>query len=107
MQQLRPRTVKILSRLLLPLVDEGIIAQSELNIITSNLRHVIAKGEILPVVQPRLINQQETADLLSIGLANFKKLERANAFPFKRKMVGSSVRYRNIDVISFIASNET
>jgi len=42
--------------------------------------------------------------MLGIGYSNFKKLEAEGAFPFQRKMVGSSVRYRNIDVIDYICS---
>ena len=44
--------------------------------------------------------------MLGISHSNFKKLEAEGAFPFKRKMVGSAVRYRNTDVIDYIISSE-
>ena len=60
----------------------------------------------MPAIVPKLIDQTEAATMLGISLANFKKLEREDAFPFKRRMVGSAVRYRNTDVIAFIMANE-
>ncbi len=39
-----------------------------------------------------------------VNLANFKKLEPQ--LPFKRKLVGHSVRFRNTDVVRFILTNE-
>ena len=58
-----------------------------------------------PIITPRLIDQKSAAELLGIGLSNFKRLEADGAFSFKRKLVGSSVRYRNTDVIAYICSN--
>ena len=49
---------------------------------------------------------KEAASMLGIGLSNFKKLESEGRFPFKRKMVGSSVRYRNTDVYQFICAED-
>ena len=56
----------------------------------------------MPPITPKLIDQREAAEMLGLGLSNFKKLEKENAFPFKRRMVGSSVRYRNLDVLRYI-----
>ena len=56
---------------------------------------------------PKLIDQKEAAEMLGIGFSNFKKLEKSNAFPCKRRMVGTSVRYRNTDIIKFILSEDT
>ncbi|MDD5596708.1 MAG: hypothetical protein PHV82_02105 [Victivallaceae bacterium] len=102
---LRPRTVKLISRLIKPLTEEGLILVSEEQTITSNLKHLAEKGDLLPPVMPKLVDQRFAADLLSVSLSNFKKLERDNAFPFKRRMVGSAIRYRNTDIIAFIASD--
>ena len=44
--------------------------------------------------------------MLGISLANFKRLEREGYFPFKRKMVGTSVRYRNTDLTRYILSHD-
>jgi len=104
--QLRPRTVKIISQLLKPLVEEGVIYVAEEEIIHSNLKHLSEKGELFPIITPKLVTQEEAANMLSIGLSNFKKLEKENYFPFTRRMVGTSVRYRNLDILKFILSKE-
>jgi len=44
--------------------------------------------------------------MLGLGLSNFKKLENEHAFPFQRKMIGSSIRYRNIDILHYIMSQD-
>jgi predicted DNA-binding transcriptional regulator AlpA len=100
--QIRPRTVKLIARLLSPLSDEGIISVPEEREIISNLKHLSERGELIPNIMPKLIDQTEAAELLGISLANFKKLEREGAFSFNRRMVGSSVRYRNLDVIKYL-----
>jgi len=100
----RSKTVRLISRLLTPIVDEGIISVPEYNNIISNLKSLAEKGSLCPQITPKLIDQTEAGNMLGISLANFKAQERAGAFPFKRKMVGSSVRYRNTDIIAYIMS---
>jgi predicted DNA-binding transcriptional regulator AlpA len=99
---LRPKTVKLIRRLLTPWVDEGVITVTEENVVLSNLKHLADKGELRPLISPKLIDQKEAATMLGIGHSNFKKLEREGAFPFKRKMVGTAVRYRNLDMIDYM-----
>jgi len=101
---IRPQTVKFIGRILNPIVDEGIISVPEYNNIIANLKSLAEKGDLLPAVTPRLIDQTEAGNMLGISLANFKAQERVGAFPFKRKMVGSSVRYRNTDIIAYMMS---
>ena len=103
---IRPKTVKLISRLIRPLVDEGIIYVSEEKEIISNLKYLAEKGELMPTITPKLIDQKEVAEMLGIGHSNFKKIESEGGFPFKRRMVGSSVRYRNLDIIKYIMSND-
>ena len=102
---LRPRTVKLIARIMRPLVDEGLILVSEEQAITANLMHLANKGGLMPSVVPKLIDQREASEMLGLGYSNFKKLEKENAFPFSRRMVGSAVRYRNIDIIEYIMAN--
>ena len=104
---LRQRTVKLIARIIKPLVDEGLILVSEEQVISSNLKNLANKGELMPVIIPKLINQKEAAEMLGLGYSNFKKLEKENAFPFSRRMVGSSVRYRNTDIIEYIMANDS
>lgn len=103
---LRPRTIKLLKRFITPLTDEGLITVAEEKAILSNLKHLAEKGELKPVIIPKLIDQKEAAEMLGIGLSNFKKMESQGKVPFKRKMVGSSVRYRNTDITEFIMNDE-
>ena len=100
--QIRPRTVKLLARLIKPLTDEGVIFVKEEQEILKNLKYISQKGTLAPAITPKLIDMKEAAEMLGLGLSNFKKLEKEEAFPFKRKMVGSSVRYRNVDIIAYI-----
>ncbi len=99
---LRPKTVKLIGRIMKPLVDEGVILVSEEQTVSANLKHLANKGSLMPAVVPKLINQREAAEMLGLGYSNFKKLEKENAFPFNRRMVGSSVRYRNLDIVEYI-----
>ena len=104
---LRPRIVKLISRLLKPLTEEGVILVSEEQTIISNLKHLSEKGTLTPAITPRLVDQKEAAEMLGVSHTNFKKLERENSFPFKRRMVGTSVRYRNLDIIKYIMTDDT
>ena len=103
---IRPQTVRLIKRILTPLMEEGLIHVPELNEVIGNLKHLSEKGELLPAIMPKLIDQEEAASMLGVSLSNFKKLEREGAFSFKRKMMGSSVRYRNTDVINFILASD-
>ena len=95
-------TVKLIGRLLNQLVERGLISQPEFNELMANLRHLSQKGEMIPDVLPKLIDQKEAAELLGVSYTHFRNLERQNTFPFKRRMVGTAVRYRNTDVIEYL-----
>ena len=107
-------TVRYFKRIMRPLAEDGIIPLPEYHEAISQLTSLAEHGTLKPAVIPKLIDQREAADMLGIGLSNFKKLEGSNfkklegegAFPFKRKMVGSSVRYRNTDILDFILTSE-
>ena len=107
MNNIRLKTVKLISRFIKPLQEEGFIAVPEMNEILSQLKHLAEKGTTIPPIVPKLIDQSEAAGMLGVGLSNFKKLEKEGAFSFQRKMVGSAVRYRNIDVVKFLMANES
>lgn len=102
---IRPQTVKLIARLLNPLTESNLIMVPEYREIIAQLQHLATHGEPLPVVVPKMINQSEAADMLGISLSNFKKQEAEGAFPFKRRMIGSAVRYRNTDIVKFILSD--
>lgn len=103
---IRIRTVTLIAKLLQPLAEEGLLTVPEKNEIVAQLKSLAERGEIMPAVMPKLIDQTEAAKSLNISHANFKKLEREGAFPFQRRMVGSAVRYRNTDVIKYIIAED-
>ena len=74
MKIIRPKTVKLLSRFIMPLTDEGLITVSEKNEIIANLKHLASRGNLMPQVTPKLIDQREAATMLGVSLSNFKKL---------------------------------
>ena len=102
---IRLKTVKLIARFIRPLAEEGLITVPEQNKILVNLKHLAEKGETMPMVPPKLIDQLEAAEMLGLGHSNFKKLEKEGSFPFKRKMVGSSVRYRNLDILKYMMTD--
>ena len=95
-------TVRMFRRIMRPLAEGGVIPLPEYNEVISQLTSLAEHGKPKPVIIPRLVDMKEAASILGIGLSNFKKLESENAFPFSRKMVGSSVRYRNTDLYDYI-----
>ena len=100
------KTVRFFKRIMRPVAEEGIIPLAEYNEAISQLTSLAEHGTPKPVIVPKLLDQREVSEMLGIGLSNFKKLESEEAFPFKRKMVGSSVRYRNTDIINYICASE-
>ena len=97
-------TVRFFKRIMRPVAEEGIISLPEYNEALSQLTSLAEHGVPKTVVTPNLLNQPEVAGMLNISHSNIKKLEAEGAFPFKRKMVGSAVRYRNTDVLNYISS---
>jgi len=103
---IRPKSVKLLARFIRPLCEEGLINVPEMNEILAQLKNLAAHGEALPPIPPKLVDQTEAAEMLGISLANYKKMEREGRIPIPRKMVGTSVRYRNLDVFKFIMATD-
>jgi excisionase family DNA binding protein len=103
---IRPATVKLLAKLMNPLSDAGLIYVPEMNEIVAQLRHLAVKGCPMPPIAPKLLSLEEAADMLGISYSNFKKLEREGHFPFKRKMVGTSIRFRNLDLLDFMLTDD-
>lgn len=102
---IKPQTVTLIGKLLHPLTESALIPFPEYREIIAQLKHLAAKGEPLPEVTPKLVDMKEAADMLGISLASFKNLEAE--FPFKRKLVGHSVRFRNTDIVRYILAEES
>ncbi len=102
--EITQKTVRMFKRVMRPIAEEGIIALAEYNEAIAQLTSLSERGALKPVIMPKLIDQREAAEMLGIGYSNFKKQESEGAFPFKRKMVGSAIRYRNTDIIEYITN---
>lgn len=103
-QPIRHQTVILIGKILHPLTESNLIPFPEYREIIAQLKHLAARGVPLPVVVPKLVDMTEAAEMLGVSLANFKKLEPK--LPFKRKMVGHAVRFRNTDIVRYILSQE-
>lgn len=102
---IRPKTIHLLSRIMKPFIEEGIIAQTEANAILANLRSIAEQNTPLKDIQPRLLSQQEVAEMLGIAFSNFRKIEALGEFPFRRRQIHGSVRYLNLDVIEYMLAD--
>lgn len=103
---LRHPTVKLIGKLLKPLVDENVIYWEEYTCIISNLKHFAEKDRLPLDIKPSLLTIDEAAKLMRIAKSQFKKLEKDGRLPFKRKMLGTSVRYRSHDLYQFVLSHD-
>jgi len=99
----RPATVRLVTRLIAPLLDSGLVTNTEYDAIYQNLAYLAKKGEQMPTIPPRLITGPEAAEILGISFSQFRTLEREGAFPFKRRIIGGrNVRYRNADIFAYM-----
>lgn len=107
-KRLRPQTARLVCRLASVLLDSGTITVEEYNIISRNLHALAKTGELAPAIVPKLLTQQEVAEMLAIAESQFRKLEKEGIFPFRRKLVGNkTVRYRNTDIYDYINASDT
>jgi len=106
MVKIQKQTINLVADMLRAVEKNGIVNKFEVIEIIAQLRSLAERGDSLPVSLPKLVTQTEAAEMLGISLAHFKNLENAEAFPFKRKMIGTAVRYRNTDLERYILSEE-
>ncbi len=104
---IRMSTAKLISKLIYPLTDSGLVSIVEFKEVSAQLKHLASKGDLLPVVEPRLMNTKEVATSLGIGVSNLKKLLREERINIPKRYIGSSVRFRSTDVMRFIMSDDT
>lgn len=74
---LRPKTVSLINNLLQPWIKEGVIARIEANFIISNLKNLVKRNELQPIIPPKLLNQQQVADMLCLGIVEFQKTRKS------------------------------
>lgn len=103
---IRQSTVKLIGKIIFPLVETGVVTLAEYNEIMANLRYLAKKGTLVPDVLPKLLKTKEVADILGISSSQFRQLESESFFPFQRRNIGKSVRFCNIEVINYIMRTE-
>ena len=101
-KDLRLSTVQLVKKIMKPWMEESVISVGEYQCIVANLKYLAEHEQLMPVIVPKLIDMGEAAEMLGISLGMFKKIEHLGHFPFKRKMIGTSVRFRNTDIIDYI-----
>ena len=101
--RIRPATARLVYRLLVPLLDSGLVTVSELKAIRISLSALSKTDNLSSLVAPRLIRPQEAAEMLGISYSQFRTLEREGVFPFKRRVIGGkTVRYLNVEVLDYM-----
>ena len=55
------RTVSLISKIIKPWVEEGVVSVPESREIIAQLRNLAQKGKELPMVVPKLVDQKEAA----------------------------------------------
>ena len=100
--KLRMKTVQLVKSIIKPLMTSSVIDFEEYQMMAATITDLAKYGKPAPSVELRLLNQQEVADLLGIGLSNFQKLESEGLFPFKRVMIQKSVRYKSTDIDEYM-----
>lgn len=100
----RESTVKLLRRVLTPLLEYGLISRDEFDLMFTYLGSLAKTGKPPPEVTPKFIRGPEVAELLAICYAEFRKLEAEGVFPFKRRAFGKNVRYFYPDIVEFMRS---
>ena len=104
--KIRPSTAKLVAKLIYPLTDSGVITIPEYREISAQLKHLAAKGELMPAIEPRLMNTAETAAALGIGVSNLKKMLRDGTLDLPKRRIGTAVRFRSTDVTRLIMSDD-
>jgi len=104
-QNFRPATAKLVARLVAPLLDSGLVSNSEYDQLVAAIKALV-HSDATPV-PVRLISGQEAAEMLGISYSQFRALESEGSFPFQRRLVGSkTVRYRLADLVRYIEASD-
>ncbi len=99
----RPVTVKLIMRLIAPLLDSGLVTNTEYSAISKSLTYLAKKGEEMPSVPPQLLTGPEAAEVLGISFSQFRTLLREGELPISRRIVGGrNVRFLNWDLYAYI-----
>ena len=99
----RPDTVKLIMRLVAPLLGTGLVTNTEFSEISKSLAHLAKKGEEMPLIPPKLLTGPQAAEVLGISFSQFRTLIREGELPIPRRVVGDrNVRFLNLDLYAYI-----
>ncbi len=99
----RPVTVKLVMRLIAPLLGTGLVTNTEFSEISKSLAHLAKKGEEMPPIPPQLLTGPQAAEVLGISFSQFRTLLREGELPISRRVVGGrNVRFLNWDIYAYM-----
>lgn len=98
----RPVTVKLIMRLISPLLGTGLVTNTEYSEISKSLAHLAKRGEEMPLIPPRLLTGPQAAEVLGISYSQFRTLLREGELPISRRLVGGrNVRFSNWEILAY------
>ena len=98
----RPDTVKLIMRLIAPLLGTGLVTNTEYSEISKSLAHLAKRGEEMPLIPPRLLTGPQAAEVLGISYSQFRTLLREGELPISRRLVGGrNVRFSNWEILAY------
>lgn len=100
----REATVKFLRRILSPLLEVGVISRDEFDLLFAYISSLAQKGVPPEPISRKMLTGKEVAELLSISYSEFRKLESAGVFPFRRRNIGKNVRFLNTEILDYMIS---
>ena len=99
----RPDTVKLIMRLVAPLLGTGLVTNTEYSEISKSLAHLAKKGEEMPLIPPKLLTGPQAAEVLGISFSQFRTLLREGELPISRRVVGGrNIRFLNWELFAYI-----
>ncbi len=99
---IRMSTVKWIGRHLAADLDVGVLTVSEFEQIMQALKSLAKNGTPSEPVKPKMLTVENVADLLGISKSQLRALEAEGKLPFRRRKIGSSVRYLNTEVLDYM-----
>ena len=100
----REATVKLLRRILSPLLEYGLISRDEFDLLFAYISSLAQKGVPPEPIPRKMLTGKEVAELLSISYSEFRKLESAGEFSFRRRNIGKNVRYYYPEIVEYMRS---
>lgn len=105
--KIKHNTIRAISRFLKILCETtDSVGVQEMNEINSQLKSLYERGTLRAVIPNRLLDRKEVCEHLSLSVSTLKRLEKTGDVDIPIRRIGSTLRYRLHDVLSFIEGEE-